>query len=967
MDNPKLVELGVSAFSKLIELWKTGRGCDVSIICKNDVTIKAHSLVLCLVSDKLDDLLFSLPNTDKLISSPDVDASVWKTLLEIIYTRLFLGNTTIDNVSLEKCTALAQSLGMNCIVQGYDKLIGQKSIENFNEILQNVKGPADVQTVENSTSYSGIWSFDNCNPSVMPEQKFVRKKLCYECRSKCMAEKVKCLLCCKVVTNDVSHIESDHPFTPNTSTWVYTCQFSRNENDCQDWRVCKKEHLSMIDNSSNKVMCSKFYCCLCKGGYTSSNEVVKHLKVSHDVIAKLCKVCGTGFETMLQYRDHEYFCRGGEFDNSQERGTIFGELGPHASHKIKHMQEKHSFKNDMSKLNDENICDSGFDVFTDRIIDRKVEKNTDSKRKKMKHRSENCIKCGTKCKAKRVKCLYCFSVVNKSSSHMDKFHPFTPYDSLWVYHCKYISSSSQNEKYVVCGKEYNNQHIFHNRCYKCQEVFTSTLLVEKHLRKEHNILPYICSMCSMGFLKEHHCENHEYFCKGGPLLFCKICFRKMSGLKQLKDHMKKNHLHEKLLENKIVNFADLLDNNSSTSSLFDTCQSQEDLYQDNKTLRNELFCSECDLYFSSFCKFFEHNSEEHGIVTELNKIQQSHERRSSGRRIAINPKYKDYVTDFNFTSISTKKSIDKNKLDSENNEDIPSSTSCGQVINFDKSVIQEPPYGIRSANFELLEVENTEIVSANKKENQEMKKEKFGNSETVYINGASNLPITSDIPQKIKNQRVQRLSTSSGVCCHCNGSCSAIKVRCYYCFDVVENDILHKENYHPFSHHNSIWVFSCNFSQDKFNFITDPVIFLKVEYHNESTTLIQGPLIKCLKCENLFLTIEDLRKHVTQKFKCNICKLVFSTLNSVCKHVEKVHKRKYYTCYQCESGYSSHILLKEHEYFCKGGAILECDLCGMELCGIENLKTHIHDEHPNSFTDFQDEMDDSKKTNNSFK
>ena len=95
-----------SLFGKMVESWRSGQFCDVTIKCRDRKSVKAPSILLANVSTVIGDILDRC--RDKVLSS-EVDVEVWNCLL----TSLFDGN--LDSIGKNSVTIGDLQLFADCL------------------------------------------------------------------------------------------------------------------------------------------------------------------------------------------------------------------------------------------------------------------------------------------------------------------------------------------------------------------------------------------------------------------------------------------------------------------------------------------------------------------------------------------------------------------------------------------------------------------------------------------------------------------------------------------------------------------------------------------------------------------------------------------------------------------------------------------------------------------------------------
>ena len=112
----ELSNIGLGLFSKMVVSWRKGQFCDVTIKCENLRKIKAPSILMGTVSNKLSDILNQCQ--DSTFTTSDISYNLWKFLLEI----LFSGSTNClkdsgdDVPTIKDMLQFAGCLGVSTVV-----------------------------------------------------------------------------------------------------------------------------------------------------------------------------------------------------------------------------------------------------------------------------------------------------------------------------------------------------------------------------------------------------------------------------------------------------------------------------------------------------------------------------------------------------------------------------------------------------------------------------------------------------------------------------------------------------------------------------------------------------------------------------------------------------------------------------------------------------------------------------------
>jgi hypothetical protein len=281
----------------------------------------------------------------------------------------------------------------------------------------------------------------------------------------------------------------------------------------------------------------------------------------------------------------------------------------------------------------------------------------------------------------------------------------------------------------------------------------------------------------------------------------------------------------------------------------------------------------------------------------------------------------DYITDFQMSKLKTEEDYDDDEnIQTESNEVLIEDFQNETKEECNAKAIEKDSFHVDFLGGDMLEqVQNSSL------------------NETV-----------KDLNNIKKRKRTSSLKTDNGVCSTCNGVCTAEKVLCFYCFDVVDNDISHRETCHMYG--DSIWLFSCKLDDEIYENVPKSILFQRIDHHKKNeeekdpkkANLYQ---FKCLKCDGEFQTVDELQKHVVKRYYCPLCDLYVTKRTSMKKHYLQVHEVKTITCRVCVTGFRDKAMWQEHEQFCTGAGALLCEDCEAEFCSLLKYKAHRKDVH----------------------
>ena len=109
--------------------------------------------------------------------------------------------------------------------------------------------------------------------------------------------------------------------------------------------------------------------------------------------------------------------------------------------------------------------------------------------------------------------------------------------------CESGSSTSQDEweeKSIKAAKPKRSRRSTHHPCENCDNVFSSSAMLKKHMRTEHNISVFQCKLCS--FKSDSHNNLYGHQKSEHPEIFhCDVCEHVAATLHALKTHRRVEH------------------------------------------------------------------------------------------------------------------------------------------------------------------------------------------------------------------------------------------------------------------------------------------------------------------------------------------------------------------------------------------------------------------------------------------
>ena len=850
--------MNVAFPEKVIDMWRKGCGCDTTIICEEDISLQAHSLVLCSVSDKLDNLLTSKQN--KIIHTPYVKSDVWKVLLETVYTGVFKSSRNFGEIN--DVLYVAKCFDMNELLH---------ALENFKKELKSETNQTSCNSNESlgisncdSNSQKGSMQKTNCiNAETMHKLKeYVNKSLSDKERELGQVSQTNL----EINTRDTTKRKRGRPpkkvknVRPTSTALEVTFDQMANTSDS---KVLRKDELAMVKIKPQKA------------DYQKPNpvELGNPSTVSRESRRRgvRCKTCNLVLESYSVLMKHtcgkESAACSAKPDNNDSSTLVYVDIikteghnnlsGPNTSRTkgweieditdVMESQGKRSQLTSMKRGNplsgkkwlkrkgllndfeksskkvartsaleewsstniwsekqaefDSNGEDSGEDNNSDdeMLESGMIKQETVDNGVSVDERKCLCFKCGENCISPKVRCALCFLVVKRDVQHMDQRHPFTPKTNSWVFRCNCVTEEIE---------QVENKHI----------LLSAKMIKRSGQQRQQLTRDKIA-------LSHHKCFK------------CKKYFQSLADIKR--------HF---IIRHQIV---------------LKTCTVCESGFQYSYYLRDhQHFCQGGEMYKCKDC------GETLGGLNAWTSHVEKH------------------------------------------------SENCGE---------------------KRTTVENQEIQLP---------------TETKAIpvqHGAS------EDGSKMQETKVVKDIARKGFCLECRETCTAAKVICLYCFQIVDRLSSHLSTQHPFSPVVNTWVYSCTANLLDDYLAKGTSICSKVQIHsaqmqsqNEtagSENNVEQQVNKtflCQTCNHTFSTFETLMNHINHHFLCHVCNGMFDSENGLADHFELEHVDiAFNSCQICGMGFADAFLMDCHKYYCAGGSILLCKECDMVFAVKSQLDDHI--------------------------
>jgi hypothetical protein len=259
----------------LRELRENDNFLDVTIVCDDDIQIKAHKNILSVSSNFFRNILRKNPHPHPLIYLKGLNHSDLVDLVEFMYS----GKVEIAQANLESFLASAQDL----------KVKGLFDMQN-NSILDMAKGlNASKKKVDVDVDADGDLSYGNAEEIVMPSEDFDMNT------STTNEETLRINICLE---------ESSRTFKSEGSTSVMRDSNPMGDFDTAEMMDINAKRVSLIEKKDKM-----WHCKVC-GKITKQICAIKnHVETHIDGISVDCSVCGKSYRSKSVLSAHKSKCQ----------------------------------------------------------------------------------------------------------------------------------------------------------------------------------------------------------------------------------------------------------------------------------------------------------------------------------------------------------------------------------------------------------------------------------------------------------------------------------------------------------------------------------------------------------------------------------------------------------------------------------------------------------------------------------
>ena len=569
---------------KLVKMWRNGRGCDVTIKCKDTQVVKAHSVVLISVSDKLEELLSE--SVDDVIISEDIELKIWNSLLECIYTGLC--DIDLSYQELNAVIELANLYDITHILSQLQDLKESKFAEMGDEL--NLECAMDMEctdVISDVIELAGQEGISAEKVETTDGKETVESGECSKCGKNCTAKTVMCLLCFREVSREnAGHMTEEHPFSNNTCKWLFTCETDQGEVALKaEMLFMKRKCVGHTEFSGQTVEASvtgkesessSLYICMrCNDTFVELNQIKRHVEEMYNVTSNVCSVCDMGFSGNRELLEHEHYCMGGsvhECSTCRQKVGLLAALSEHmlADHDAQPQKltseqagvhdavgrdesrsDKKAVVIDIISIDDFKQKELGSSAASDASVATESVTSTPAattqKDKSVmlfpsvdQRPKQCCLVCRSECTAKKVLCLSCFQVVSDKASHKSSVHHYTPLTSYWLYTCDLQFAEFPANVMAFSKHQVHRIPVANNKslglqyyCSTCKGRFES---MEKLC--SHVVGQFKCTLCAtMLFTSQdevrEHVDNTHGICN---VFVCQACSSGFTEERLHKEH-----------------------------------------------------------------------------------------------------------------------------------------------------------------------------------------------------------------------------------------------------------------------------------------------------------------------------------------------------------------------------------------------------------------------------------------------
>ena len=363
------------------------------------------------------------------------------------------------------------------------------------------------------------------------------KMVCLVCGPGCTGNAVQCGYCAErvPVVYKKSHFDEFHPSVPCSSLWPVYCKkarLRRGSNEGMLARQIVSLNTSDSENSESSQIQTLYNCCQCDTVIDTSEEIIDHLKGSHNVKAVDCSTCGMilyAHQNML-LSEHQYFCQGGILYQCSYCQKVSGSEKTAALHRRgihKSFYKAEPWSNTKGQV-PMNTAEGGHGY---EIL---------------------CVGCRGKCEqGNQVMCGLCRELVKKDDVHMKVKHASTP-SNIWVVCCnfKMMAALEKSPKIYMGQKIGNLPEPFKYKCLECTIGFEDESALKEHIADEHagrvfivtdplnKLFSLTCQHCDLILMctRNDFLVDHVQFCSSGSLHMCNMCGTEFASYEKLSQH-----------------------------------------------------------------------------------------------------------------------------------------------------------------------------------------------------------------------------------------------------------------------------------------------------------------------------------------------------------------------------------------------------------------------------------------------
>ena len=545
-----------------------------------------------------------------------------------------------------------------------------------------------------------------------------------------------------------------------------------------------------------------------------------------------------------------------------------------------------------------------------------------------------CYKCFTSCKAKLVTCGYCNGVVDEDekSLHMSSMHPMISESNLWPVRC---AQDNDKQPEMIVGrpidvssaenaKVMGSNEIF--QCTVCLEILSGRADILEHIEEVHSFSGRWCPHCNtiLRGVKNAFVKEHLHFCNGGDFTRCNHCSGYFGNIVTAYTHICQPE--QRLTSN-------------STKILCVDCKDGRKGKCDIVSKQERVKCKLC----LQFTADYDHLQHKHPFSPTQTWVVGCH-KKTSDWKFYVGDKV-DTGSDFVYQCLtcSMSYSLQDELIEHYKKAHPPPKAQkdaafykccphCDAVLRMNKTIYFFKDHEQFCGKGTCFSCESCGLScsSTQSMQNHIRKKHKGvgqkDDGEDACFSGDMNTEqseVMADLDTYSEEDQTSTDLSAPVLCVDCKdgrkGRCEIVKkrerVKCKLCLQFTE-DYSHFQYKHPYTPAQT-WTVGCHKKETDWKF-----------YIGEKFMSDLGTHFRCIDCQQLFLTQDDVIEHFKESHpqKDSERELCYYKCCPFCEAVLRVKKKS--------------SLYRDHVYFCEKGTSVKCDKCSVCCSSMQNLGKH---------------------------